>query len=63
LRISWIESGGPAVTLPKRSGFGRLLLERVLTSDLSGTVRLDFDQDGFKCDIAFPLDRHEVRLD
>jgi PAS domain S-box-containing protein len=63
LRISWIESGGPAVTLPKRRGFGRLLLERVLTSDLRGTVLLDFAQDGFKCDIAFPLDPHEARLD
>jgi two-component sensor histidine kinase len=62
LRISWSESGGPAVKSPKRSGFGRLLLERVLTSDLSGTVQLDFAEDGFKCAIAFPLDQHIARL-
>jgi two-component sensor histidine kinase len=62
LRISWTESGGPAVRVPKRSGFGRLLLERVLTSDLSGTVQLDFAEDGFKCAIAFPLDQHIARL-
>jgi two-component sensor histidine kinase len=62
LRIRWIESGGPAVTLPKRSGFGRLLLERVLTSDLSGTVDLDFAQNGFKCAIAFPLKQHVAHL-
>jgi two-component sensor histidine kinase len=62
LRISWIESGGPAVTSPQRSGFGRLLLERVLTSDLSGTVDLNFASDGFRCAIAFPLDPHIARL-
>jgi PAS domain S-box-containing protein len=62
LRIRWIESGGPAVTLPKRSGFGRLLLERVLTSDLSGTVDLDFAASGFRCAIAFPLKQHVAHL-
>jgi PAS domain S-box-containing protein len=55
LRIQWTESGGPAVTTPNRSGFGRLLLERALASDLRGDVDLEFAERGLKCVIAFPL--------
>ena len=57
LRIRWIESGGPAVVPPERSGFGRLLLERALASDLRGTVQLDFAEAGVQCAIAFPLSK------
>ena len=42
LRIRWQESGGPSVQTPQRSGFGRLLLERVLRADLDAAVQLDF---------------------
>jgi two-component sensor histidine kinase len=56
LVISWNESGGPPVIAPRRSGFGRLLLERALASDLRGDVRLDFAEAGLRCEIAVPLD-------
>jgi PAS domain S-box-containing protein len=62
LRIRWTEAGGPNVTPPARSGFGRLLLERALASDLGGEVQLHFDEDGLKCAIAIPLDDHVARL-
>jgi len=62
LRIRWTESGGPTVSPPGRSGFGRLLLERALASDLGGDVRLDFVADGLKCAIAIPLDEHVARV-
>jgi len=55
LRIGWKERGGPTVVRPERSGFGRLLLERVLGADLGGTVGLDFAPDGLQCAIAIPL--------
>jgi two-component sensor histidine kinase len=55
LQITWSESGGPRVTPPKRNGFGRLLIERVLASDLEGDVRMDFAGDGLKCTITVPL--------
>jgi PAS domain S-box-containing protein len=61
LRISWSEHGGPAVAPPTGSGFGRLLLERALASDLAGKVLLDFAWDGLKCLIAIPLDDHVVQ--
>ena len=46
LKIVWTESGGPPVTPPTRNGFGRLLIERVLASDLDGTVEVDFAGEG-----------------
>ena len=62
LRICWTESGGPAVSPPRHSGFGRLLLERALASDLGGDVQLDFAEDGLRCAIAIPLDEHVARV-
>jgi PAS domain S-box-containing protein len=56
LHIAWTESGGPAVGPPERSGFGRLLLERALASDLHGDVRLDFARSGLICTICLPLE-------
>lgn len=55
LTIDWIESGGPAVTPPERTGFGRLLLERALAADVGGDVELGFSPDGLRCRIALPL--------
>jgi PAS domain S-box-containing protein len=56
LAIHWAEAGGPPVKVPRRSGFGRLLLERALAADLKGEVRLDFAPTGLRCDIIVPLD-------
>jgi PAS domain S-box-containing protein len=53
--LSWTEFGGPKVSAPQRSGFGRLLLEKVLPSNLDGTVKLDFSEGGLACLITFPL--------
>jgi PAS domain S-box-containing protein len=55
MRIQWSESGGPPVGEPTRAGFGRLLLERALASDLQGEVALDFASTGLTCEIAVPL--------
>ncbi|MEY9999931.1 PAS domain S-box protein [Sinorhizobium fredii] len=57
LRIRWSESGGPPVLAPKRNGFGRLLLERVLASDLGGEVQLEFAPQGLVCTIDIPYPR------
>jgi PAS domain S-box-containing protein len=58
LNIQWTERGGPRVTPPSRSGFGRVLLERALASDLQGEVTLDFAPQGLTCLIALPLHNH-----
>jgi PAS domain S-box-containing protein len=61
LDIDWTEAGGPAVSPPQRSGFGRLLLERALVSDLKSEVRLDFDPQGFRCRIRIPAPQYSIR--
>jgi len=55
LTMRWTESGGPPVTPPVRSGFGRLLLERALAADLDGKVQMVFAESGLRCTISFPL--------
>ncbi|HYC56033.1 MAG TPA: PAS domain S-box protein, partial [Candidatus Binatia bacterium] len=60
LHLDWLESGGPRVEAPQRSGFGRLLLERALASDLKCDVRLDFAPTGLHCAIALPLSEQAV---
>jgi PAS domain S-box-containing protein len=61
LDISWIEKGGPAVAPPRRAGFGRLLLERALVSDLGSEVRLDFEPEGLRCRIRIPAPQYGAR--
>jgi PAS domain S-box-containing protein len=56
LRLEWNESGGPVVTPPTRSGFGRLLLEQALKSDLRGEVNLQFLPHGLQCLIVGNLE-------
>src|SRR5262249_15557886 len=56
VEIEWVESREPPVKPPRRRGFGRLLLERILTSDLRGRVELAFAAGGLSCQIVFPLE-------
>ena len=44
-RLTWQETGGPPVTVPKRKGFGSLLIE----SSGDGDSRVDFRSDGVRC--------------
>src|SRR5215831_6392299 len=45
VRLTWQETGGPPVTVPKRKGFGSLLIE----SSGDGDSRVDFRSDGVRC--------------
>jgi len=58
-RIRWVESGGPRVKPPTRSGFGSYLIERGLSFETGGEVRLEFAPAGLRCTIAMPLKRAE----
>jgi PAS domain S-box-containing protein len=51
----WQESNGPAVSPPKRQGFGLRMIERALTTDLQGKVTLEFAPDGIICRIVAAL--------
>jgi two-component sensor histidine kinase len=45
LRLTWRESGGPAVVPPSQKGFGCFVLERVTVNAL-GEGKLEFNPDG-----------------
>lgn len=60
--MTWIEHGGPKVTPPTKTGFGRTAVEQSLKNTIDGEVHLDFFPDGLKCTIRAPLtDRLGVR--
>lgn len=55
LELCWSERGGPPVRPPERRGFGSRLLERGLAAELSGEVRMLFEEPGVRCLIHAPL--------
>ena len=59
LKFTWQESGGPAVVEPTHRGFGSRLLERGLSAELKGEVRLGFPPQGLVCTIDAPAPADE----
>ena len=57
LRLVWREVGGPPVEASEESGFGRMLLERVVGQALGGQVALDFAREGLVCTMLLPVSR------
>jgi PAS domain S-box-containing protein len=51
VRLTWHETGGPRVTVPKRKGFGSLLIE----SSGEGESRVDFTPRGVRCSMVLSL--------
>lgn len=47
----WIESGGPAVTLPAEGGFGTALLQRVVPQDFNGRATLTYAPEGLRYEL------------
>jgi two-component sensor histidine kinase len=54
LRIEWIETGGPPVTAPKKSGFGTNLFRRAL-DPFHGTIHTRFEPTGIRCAISLDI--------
>jgi two-component sensor histidine kinase len=54
LKLVWQERGGPPVTPPQRSGFGRAMIETVIGQALEGDVSLSFPPKGVRCVIVIP---------
>jgi PAS domain S-box-containing protein len=54
LRLTWQENGGPTVAPPQRSGFGRAMIETVVSQALDGDVKLSFPPKGVRCEIVIP---------
>jgi two-component sensor histidine kinase len=45
--LGWVEHGGPPVTAPTRTGFGSVLIARVLQAETKGKVATEFAPEGF----------------
>jgi PAS domain S-box-containing protein len=54
LKLVWQERGGPKVIPPQRSGFGRAMIENVVSRALEGDVKLSFPPKGVRCEIVIP---------
>lgn len=56
LRLDWVEGGVPAIDIaPRRSGFGRELIERALPFELGARTALQFRRGGAHAFIELPL--------
>ena len=53
--LTWQESGGPPVREPDQTGFGMLLIRRLLPSETAGEASVTFAEDGLRADFAFAL--------
>jgi two-component sensor histidine kinase len=52
--ISWLESGGPEVSAPRRLGFGHKVVERLAARALDGNVSLTFASSGLQWSLHIP---------
>ena len=55
--MAWLEEGGPPVVKPRRSGFGRTVIERMIAQALEGTATLDFEPGGVVWRFSCPANR------
>lgn len=54
--MAWRESGGPPVVVPKRHGFGHMVIVQMVKHALGGQVALDYAPGGVVWEIRAPLD-------
>ncbi len=52
IRLEWIESGGPAVSIPSRRGFGSKLIQELLAKDTGWEVDMRYCEKGLQCHIT-----------
>lgn len=55
--INWREEGGPPVQPPEHTGFGMMLIRRVLEGETRGRVTTDFGETGFAFRLRSSLNR------
>jgi two-component sensor histidine kinase/integral membrane sensor domain MASE1 len=56
LILEWVETGGPSVKTPSRSGYGTSVIGDLIPYELGGKVDLAFACDGLRCRMEIPAD-------
>lgn len=54
IELLWAETGGPTLGVPKKRGFGSMLIQQNLSRSLESEVELKFEPDGVNCCIFIP---------
>jgi PAS domain S-box-containing protein len=54
LRLDWRERGGPSVTVPKQTGFGHVVMKKMVEQAVQGTVELNFASEGLQWSLRAP---------
>ncbi len=54
--LSWVETGGPHVLPPTRTGFGRTVITRSMQYSPHGGADLDYRPEGVSCTIRIPAE-------
>jgi|GEM_PF-3277318 len=54
LVVRWRETGGPPVTVPKRSGFGTRLIRHTMAHEFGGDAAFAYRPEGLVCDLTMP---------
>ena len=53
-KLNWRERGGPLVTAPKRTGFGHVVIKRMVEQAVQGAVELSFAREGLQWSLQAP---------
>ena len=61
LTIRWVESGGPPVSEPSRSGYGTRYMRAALHSLFGAPPAFQFHPEGLRCTVVGPLSRVTVK--
>jgi PAS domain S-box-containing protein len=54
LNLDWRERGGPSVKVPKRQGFGYVVMKKMAEQALNGKVEVDFAPEGLRWSLMAP---------
>lgn len=54
LRLTWAERDGPPVAAPQRTGFGHVVLERMVGASLNGSTSVEFAPAGITWSLEIP---------
>jgi two-component sensor histidine kinase len=55
LNLDWTEAGGPRVGKPSHRGFGTTLLERLLSEQMDGEIRIDYAPEGLRAQLSLVI--------